>query len=258
MQLLQLLKKFIPVFVLLACSILMPGKPGRAGEADRQTSIIGRNQFYQTRYYVFDSQEPGPVVLLEAGVHGDEIAGVYALEELLPRIKIYSGKLIVLPRMNPPAIQINRRYFNTDMNRIFPGRPSANLYEYQLAWEIYHMMQKERVEYALTLHESRNLYSPRRSKTFGQSIVYGQPAPPPLLWHWLQEINKDLDFEEKFCDYYCPQEYGASDVFVRQLRLKAAFAVETWRRLDLLRRVELQKLACLTFLKQVGMQYSVK
>ena len=254
----QLLKKFITVFVLLACSILMPARPGLAEEADRQTFILGRNKFYQTRYYVFDSHEPGPVVLLEAGVHGDEIAGVYALEEILPRIKVYSGKLIILPRMNPPAIQINRRYFNLDMNRIFPGLPSADRYEYQLAWEIYHMLQKEGVEYALTLHESRNLYSPRRPKTFGQSIVYGEQTPPRLLWGWLQEINKDLDVDEKFCDYCCPQEYGASDVFVRQLRLKAAFAVETWRRLDLLRRVELQKLACLTFLKQVGMRYSVK
>ena len=122
----------------------MPTKQGLSEEAVRQTLIIGRNQFYQTRYYIFDSKEPGPVVLLEAGVHGDEVAGVYALEEILPKIKVYSGKLIILPRMNPPALQISRRYFNMDMNRIFPGLPSAYPYEYQLAWEIYHMLQKER------------------------------------------------------------------------------------------------------------------
>ena len=204
------------------------------------------------------AHEPGPVVLLEAGVHGDEVAGVYALEEILPKIKVYSGKLIILPRMNPPALQINRRYYNMDMNRIFPGLPNAYPYEYQLAWEIYHMLQKEGVEYALTLHESRNLYSPCRPKTFGQTLVYGSQPPPPMLWKWLEAVNKDLDFDEKFCEYYCPEEYGASDVFVRQLKMKAAFAVETWRHFDLLRRIELQKLVFLTFLKQVGMRYSVK
>ena len=55
-------------------------------------------------------------------------------------------------------------------------------YEYQLAWEIYHMLQKEGVEYALSLHESRNLHNPCRPKTFGQTIVYGVlPPPPPAL-----------------------------------------------------------------------------
>ena len=82
--------------------------------------------------------------------------------------------------------------------------------------------------------------------------------PRRLLWGWLQEVNKELNFDEKFCEYYAPMDYGATDVFVRQLRLKAAFAVETWRHFDLLRRIELQKLVFLTFLKQVGMRFSVK
>jgi uncharacterized protein len=237
---------------------LMPAAPGRAGEAERQSGILGRNQFYQTRYHVFDSGEPGPVVMLEAGVHGDEVAGVYALDEIIPKIKVYSGKLLILPRMNPPALRINRRYYNTDMNRVFPGLQAGPTYEYHLAWEIYHLLQKEGVQYALTLHESRNLYSPRRAKTFGQSLVYGSQPPPPMIWKWLQSINKNLDYEEKFCEYYCPQEYGASDIFVRQLHMKGAFAVETWRHFSLPRRIELQKLAFLTFLKQVGMEYAVK
>jgi hypothetical protein len=92
-----LFKKFFPVFVLLIFSVLMPAIPGLAAEADRQTFLIGLNQIYQTRYYVFDSHEPGPVVVLEAGVHGDEVAGVYALEEIVPKIKVYSGKLVILP-----------------------------------------------------------------------------------------------------------------------------------------------------------------
>jgi uncharacterized protein len=244
--------------LLLLGAALGPAGAGAAAEAGRQTVIIGRNQVYQTRYYVFDSGVPGPVVLVEAGIHGDEVAGVYALEEMVPRIRVSTGKLILFPRMNPPALEINRRYYNVDLNRVFPGLPAGPLYEYQLAWEIYHMLQKERVEYALTLHESRNLHNPSRPKTFGQTIVYGVESPPRVLWGWLQEVNRKLPDDEKFCDYYCPQEYGATDIMVRQLRIKGGFAVETWRALDLLRRIELQKLVVLTFLKQVGLEFTVK
>jgi hypothetical protein len=34
--------------------------------------------------------------------------------------------------------------------------------------------------------------------------------------------------------------------------------VESWRAFDLETRIELQKLAVLTFLKQVGMEFSIK
>ena len=33
--------------------------------------------------HVFDAPESGPTALIQAGIHGDEVAGVHALEELL-------------------------------------------------------------------------------------------------------------------------------------------------------------------------------
>ena len=35
------------------------------------------------RVHVLDAPQPGPTVLVQAGIHGDEVAGVHALEELL-------------------------------------------------------------------------------------------------------------------------------------------------------------------------------
>jgi hypothetical protein len=225
--------------------------------ATRQTSSLGRNQVYQTRYHVFDSGAPGPKVLLQAGIHGDEVAGIFALEQILAGIKVHSGTLIILPRMNPPAIQVGRRSFNLDLNRLFPGVPIPQPYEYALAREIYDLVQNYRIEYVLSLHESKNMHKSGRSKTFGQTIIYGVEPPPRLIWGWLQAVNKNLDFEEKFCHYYCPQEDGCTDIMVRRLKLKGGFAVETWRAFDLFRRIEMQKLVVLTFLKQVGLQYSL-
>jgi hypothetical protein len=229
-----------------------------AAEAVRQTGVLGRQQVYQTTYHVFDSGLPGPRVLVQAGIHGDEPAGVWALEQLWPRLRVHSGLLIILPRMNPPALAINRRFFHLDMNRVFPGVPVPDPYEFALAREIYNLVKDWQVEYTVTLHEARTLHNPWRAKTFGQSIVYGTEPPPRLLWSWLQALNRDLPLAEKFVHYYCPQEYGATDVLVRDLKLKGGFAVETWRAFPLERRIALQQAAVLTFLKQVGLEFSLK
>ncbi len=96
-----------------------------------------------------------------------------------------------------------------DLNRVFPGLPIPQPYEYSLAREIYDLVKNQQIEYVLTLHESRNLHNPDRPKTFGQTIVYGAEPPPRLIWGWLQAVNKNLNFDEKFCHYYCsPRIWG--------------------------------------------------
>ncbi|MCA9663171.1 MAG: succinylglutamate desuccinylase/aspartoacylase family protein, partial [Myxococcales bacterium] len=52
--------------------------------------------------HVFDAAKPGPTALIQAGIHGDEIAGVHALSELLEEnLRPQRGRLIVVPVMNP-------------------------------------------------------------------------------------------------------------------------------------------------------------
>jgi len=194
---------------------------------------------------------------LQAGIHGDEVAGVYALEEILRKIKVHSGTLILLPRMNPPALLAHRRYLNVDLNTVFPGLNVPHPYEYPLAREIYLLVKREKMEYVLTLHEAKTRHNPAVPKTFGQTIVYGVERPPRLLWEWLRRVNRYTNFFEKFYHYYSPQYDGGTDIMVRNLKLKGGFAVETWRGFNLQRRIELQKLVLLTFLQQVGLDYSL-
>jgi uncharacterized protein len=256
LSLIYSVKFYVTALTLLFGSFLIPTGDNFAAAADRQTFILGRNQVYQTRYHVFDSGAPGPKVLLQSGIHGDEVAGIFALEQILPGIKVHTGKLIILPRMNPPAILLGRRYFNLDLNRVFPGLPMPQPYEYALAREIYDLVKNQQIEYVLTLHESKNIHNIGRAKTFGQTIIYGVEPPPRMIWAWLQAVNKKLNFDEKFCHYYCPQEDGCTDIIVRRLNLKGGFAVETWRAFDLFRRIEMQKLVVLTFFKLVGLEFS--
>lgn len=65
-----------------------------------------------------DSGIPGPVVAIFAGVHGNEKAGVYALNKLLPELSITRGRLYIV-FANPPAIEQDVRMVNKNLNRCF-------------------------------------------------------------------------------------------------------------------------------------------
>lgn len=62
--------------------------------------------------------KPGPTLAIFAGVHGNEKAGVFALQELLPSLTITKGKLFLV-FANPPAIKANVRMVNKNLNRCF-------------------------------------------------------------------------------------------------------------------------------------------
>jgi succinylglutamate desuccinylase len=64
------------------------------------------------------SNQPGPTLAIFAGLHGNETAGILALQELIPKLKVTRGKLL-LAFANPPAIAANVRSLNKNMNRLF-------------------------------------------------------------------------------------------------------------------------------------------
>ncbi|MEQ1508707.1 MAG: succinylglutamate desuccinylase/aspartoacylase family protein, partial [Myxococcota bacterium] len=125
---------------------------------------------------VFDAERPGPTALIQAGIHGDEIAGVHALQELLEQgLRPAAGRLIVIPVMNPPAYRLRKRFVpdGHDLNRVFPGDPTADRYEPRLAATFMQLCRDERPALVATLHESAKRYDPARVPSFGQTLVYG-------------------------------------------------------------------------------------
>lgn len=68
----------------------------------------------------------GPTALLVAGNHGDEYEGQIALSNLAREIQAHqvSGRLLILPALNAPAVAAGRRVSPLDggnLNRLFPG-----------------------------------------------------------------------------------------------------------------------------------------
>lgn len=73
-------------------------------------------------------QQPGPRVVVTAGVHGDEYEGVRALVELRHELDpaLLAGSVVLVPVANPPAFDAGTRTSPLDginLNRVFPGDP---------------------------------------------------------------------------------------------------------------------------------------
>lgn len=79
----------------------------------------------------------GPTSIILAGVHGNEVCGVKAFEQLLPTLTIESGR-VLFAYGNPRAIQQNVRFIEMNLNRAFKlealfSETERETYEYQRA-----------------------------------------------------------------------------------------------------------------------------
>jgi predicted deacylase len=77
------------------------------------------------------SSNPGPTILLIAGIHGDEINGVEVVRQLIAKRinKPKKGTIICIPILNIFGFLNAKRTFpdGRDLNRVFPGRKSGSL-----------------------------------------------------------------------------------------------------------------------------------
>lgn len=89
----------------------------------------------QSEIITIDSGVDGPHVAIFAGVHGNELAGVYALQNILPTLAITKGKASVV-YANPPAIKENVRMQTKNLNRCFYKGNDGDTYEDERAREL--------------------------------------------------------------------------------------------------------------------------
>ena len=74
------------------------------------------------RVHQFAGLEPGPKLLISAAVHGNEIAGVGAIQKLMAQLDsgaltLLRGTLTLIPIVNPLAHQLERREGDRNLNR---------------------------------------------------------------------------------------------------------------------------------------------
>lgn len=86
---------------------------------------------------VVNGTEPGPVLCVDAGVHGDEYEGQQAIREVAAALDpaALRGTFVGIPCLNTPAFEAAARASGLDylnLNRIFPGDSSGS-YSQRLA-----------------------------------------------------------------------------------------------------------------------------
>ncbi len=194
--------------------------------------------------HIFDAPEPGPTALIQAGIHGDEIAGVHALEELLEDgLRPARGRLMIVPVMNPPAYRAQQRAAEggLDLNRTFPGDADHERYEPRLARVFMDLVRDEGVALMATLHESKKRYDPEVMPSFGQTLVHGVTPCPPLLEQVVDELNRTRNSDaEAWATQHYPVSTSSTEVIVDAIGC-VGVCVETWMGFSLARRVAMQK-----------------
>lgn len=209
--------------------------------------------------HVFDAPEPGPTALIQAGIHGDEVAGVHALQEMLEaEVRPTRGRLIVIPVMNPAAYRARERcgkpsttsrpsgpessgWAGLDLNRCFPGDKDSPALERRLAHQYMQLVRDERPALMATLHESYKRYDPAIKPSFGQTIVYGVDPAPPVVGRLVDRLNARFNGPGEHWDpQYYPVATSSTEVIVAEIGC-VGLCVETWMGFSEPRRVEMQR-----------------
>lgn len=227
-------------------------------EEEVQENIVTKTSYqilsstlYETTVYVFESNIPGPIIMIVGGIHGDELAGWRAAEAFITGVD-HIGKVIVIPKANYLATVLQKRYPGqdkkdvyegityTDLNRVFPGQNNGSVTE-QIAHAIIKEVEKYKPDYIIDLHESRRSYADKASPLIGDEIIYGNSKSTFFAYDIVDLYNKEyLEIEDiKFAvdssaplgsfNNYCGNNYEA-----------IVLTIETNRQLDLAKRIEQQ------------------
>lgn len=122
-------------------------------EKNTTKKYLLKDTFMETSIFYMQGKTKGPYILVIAGIHGNEVAGIKAAE-VLTKYTPKKGKLTIIPKSNIEACKKTMRfpYYMQDLNRSFPGKRDGTDTE-KLAYEIYTFIEKENPDLILDLHE---------------------------------------------------------------------------------------------------------
>lgn len=105
--------------------------PGRRAIVEMPAAQLYTQTPLNIPVHVVHGREPGPVLLVCAAIHGDELNGVEIIRRLLrlSALKKLRGTLIAVPVVNVFGFIHKSRYLpdRRDLNRVFPGHSEGSL-----------------------------------------------------------------------------------------------------------------------------------
>ena len=144
--------------------------------------------------HVVHGKRPGPVLLITAALHGDEINGVEICRRLLrlPKINSLKGTLVVVPIVNTYGFVQQSRYLpdRRDLNRSFPGSEKGSLGS-RMAWQFTDRILKK-CTHVIDLHTGAihrsNLPQVRATSKDKVSLKMAESFNAPII---IKAANRD-------------------------------------------------------------------
>lgn len=138
--------------------------------------------------YVFNAEKPGPTLLVQGGLHGDEINGVEIIRRMLfeDLYKVQCGAVIVLPLLNIFGfIHFSRQVPDgKDVNRSFPGVKNGSLAA-RIAYQVTHEVLPQ-VDFGIDLHtggaQRHNHPQIRYTETMPESKILAEVFNAPFYF----------------------------------------------------------------------------
>ncbi|MDE7469171.1 MAG: succinylglutamate desuccinylase/aspartoacylase family protein, partial [Desulfovibrionaceae bacterium] len=145
-----------------------------------------------------DIDKTGPVLLITAGIHGDEPAAFSAAGMLINNYTITSGRVWIVPNLNFQSILHTSRGIAGDMNRKFLGT-NKNDPDYVNLEAIKNLILDPDVDFIYSMHDGMGFYREKHSSTlyspyrWGQSIVIDQESlDSSIPHHNLKELGTKI------------------------------------------------------------------
>lgn len=198
----------VPVITKLDIADLEPGKTHRFMF---QGAEMGSGQYWHVPIAVAKGARPGKRVLLVAGVHGDELNPIGALQQIFARLDpaTLSGSVIGVFGLNRPGVEfVTRSWPTVDLgktlinpNRVWPGVEDGNTVE-RHAWLFMENVFKGNadigvdmhtggngIDFALFVFASPNAESQRIAELFPVDQIMTSPSFAGTLEHGLNEAG---------------------------------------------------------------------
>ena len=243
--------------------------------------FINLNIFASSNVQLIKKENPdsNTTLLVIGGIHGDEPGGYFAASILATHYKINSKNLWIVPNLNQPSIQANKRGIHGDMNRKF-AITKKNDKDKKTIEEIKDIILSKKVSLVLNLHDGNGFYRKEHQgnifnpNSWGQTCVIDQcklKQDQPfgnlntIASLVTKNINKKLLKEHHTLDVrntntkFDDEAMQLSLTYFAVTNNKPAFAIESSKNLESLsKKVFYQLLAIEEFMKIMKISFERK
>jgi glutamine amidotransferase-like uncharacterized protein len=252
-----------PMLVLFFAALIF--NTGQALSADDKHwvhgGVISRGLPFETPFHIYDTNIEGPTVLIIGGMHGNEPAGAEAAEHIR-HWPITRGRLVIVPRANPPALAANTRNIpgkpsgEGNLNRNFPTTNPARSVVGPTARSLWEFLTVLKPDWVLDLHEGFDFHV-SNSNSVGSSIIHvNDEHTTPFATRMIAVVNADIDDEDKKfvrIDRRGPINSGLVRATMIKLGSRGMVLETTWKEQPLSLRARQHRQMVHTFLSDLCM-----